>query len=87
MNVLEFRNLPMVTMIPFLCYVMHTLVDRVMVDDSVVKFMKSKEKYDVCVVEVFNMEAIMVIISFYIGTGHTSLKKFLYISSSSSYYL
>lgn len=62
MNIFEFRSIPMVAMIPFMYYMMYTLVDRIMVDDEVVEFMKSKEKYDVCVVEVFNMEAIMVII-------------------------
>lgn len=50
----------MVAMLPFMYYMMYTLVDKVMVDDEVVQFMKSNEKYDVCVVEVFNMEAIMV---------------------------
>lgn len=62
MNIFEFRSVPMVAMIPFMYYMMHTLVDRIMVDDEVLKFMKSKEKYDVCIVEVFNMDAIMVII-------------------------
>ncbi len=62
MNIFDFRRVPMIAMLPFMYYMMHTLVDRVMVDDEVIKFMKSKEKYDVCVVEVFNMEAIMVII-------------------------
>lgn len=60
MNVFDFRRIPVVAMLPFMYYMMYTLVDKVMVDDEVVEFMKSNEKYDVCVVEVFNMEAIMV---------------------------
>ncbi|XP_037038245.1 UDP-glycosyltransferase UGT5-like [Bradysia coprophila] len=59
MNIFDFRSVPMVAMLPFMYYMMHTLVDSVMVDDEVTKFMESKEKYDVCIVEVFNMDAIM----------------------------
>lgn len=52
----------MVAMLPFMYYMMYTLADSVLVDDELVEFMKSNEKYDVCVIEVFNMEAMMVII-------------------------
>lgn len=62
MNIFDFRSVPMVAMLPFMYYMMYTLADKIMVDEEVVKFMKSKEKYDVCLIEVFNMEAMMVII-------------------------
>lgn len=61
MNILDFHRVPMIAMLPFMFYIMSDLVDKIMVDDEVIKLMNSNEKFDVCVIEVFNMEAIMVI--------------------------
>lgn len=64
MNMFDFHRIPVIAMVPFMYYMMADLLDKIMVDDEIVKLMKSKEKYDVCVIEVFNMDAIMVIILF-----------------------
>lgn len=58
----DFRNVPMVAFIPFMYHVLAQLTESILVDDEVIKLMHSKEKYDVCVFEVFNIDALLVII-------------------------
>lgn len=64
MNVFDFRNIPMVAFIPFMYYMLAGLTESVLVDDKVIELMSSREKYDVCLFEVFNIDALLVIINY-----------------------
>lgn len=62
MNMFDFRNFPMVAFIPFMYHILAQLTESVLLDDKVIQLMNSKEKYDVCIYEVFNIDALLVII-------------------------
>jgi len=55
----EFRKIPGIFLFTFLYSMGAELVDSVMTHDKVLKLMKSKEKYDICVVEIFNADALL----------------------------
>lgn len=60
MNAFEFSQMPTVMMVGFLYKMGYDLVDAIMLHDSVKELMNSKEKFDVCILETFNIDALTV---------------------------
>lgn len=60
MNAFEFAKMPAAVMFGFLYKMGYDLVDSIMLHDNIKALMNSKEKFDVCILETFNIDALTV---------------------------
>lgn len=60
LNAFEFSKMPPWIMVGFLYKMGYDLVDAIMVHENVKNLMNSKEKFDVCILETFNIDALTV---------------------------
>lgn len=60
LNMFDIGNMPTISMIPFLYFMGADLVKSYLDHPGIQEFLKSGEKFDVCIIEVFNADALLV---------------------------
>lgn len=60
MNAFELSGMPAPMMFGFLYKMGYDIVDAILLHENVKELMKSKEKFDVCILETFNIDALVV---------------------------